>query len=801
MAIPVPPCGPQPAKLLIVGDAPNSADERSGTPFTTLELSRMLHDAGLIQAECRLANVVKLRPPKNDIKQWATESKKDAKLQELYHFRNGMYFNETIAQGLNDLATEIAHTQPTAIIALGGVALWALTGRCGITSWRGSVLPCSLVSSGPKVIPTYHPDVIARQWDWRAIAVHDLRRAVGELAYPEIRTPPYNFTVRPSFAAVMDTLAMLESRAQTAPIKLSVDIETRKPLIACTGLAWSRLDALCIPHMTVDGDKSYWPIDQELAIVQRLRDVLCNPRVEVVGQNFLYDAQYFAHHFGFAPNIVDDTMFQQHVAFAGMPKGLDVLSSLYCQFHQYWKHEGKEWEPKTIPEEQLWVYNCKDAVITYEVRDELELTLTKLNLQEQYRFQMKLWHCAFTCMLRGVRIDQTLRKQLGLDLFSELAHREQELIDIVGHPLNPRSAKQMQDFFYTQLQLPAQRNRKTGNISLDDEALTKLCNKEPIIRPIVRNILEQRSIGVFNSTFVQAGLDADQRIRCSFNPAGTETYRLSSSKNAFGSGTNLQNVPKGDEEDITKLADDLRLPNIRKLFIPDPGYTIFDCDLAGADAQVVAWEAEDDLLKDLFRQRVKIHAHNAKDLFGGAAGVDGKQEPYYSRTKQGTHLSNYGGTARTLSSVIGISVHEAEKFQKRWFDIHPNIKKWHTRIEHELQTRRFVTNKFGYRRFYFGRVETLLPEALAWIPQSTVACVTNRAWHQIDSTLPEVEILLQVHDSLVGQYLTVLSQQLLTKLYPLLQITIPYDDPLVIPWGLKTSQKSWGDVEECKWLM
>ena len=39
------------------------------------------------------------------------------------------------------------------------------------------------------------------------------------------------------------------------------------------------------------------------------------------------------------------------------------------------------------------------------------------------------------------------------------------------------------------------------------------------------------------------------------------------------------------------------MPNIRKLYVPDPGYEIFDIDFSGADAQVVAWEADDKPLK------------------------------------------------------------------------------------------------------------------------------------------------------------------------------------------------------------
>jgi DNA polymerase-1 len=626
-----------------------------------------------------------------------------------------------------------------------------------------------------------------------------LKRAVREAGFPEIRLPDYSFVVRPSVGAVLATLADLTACCDAEPFLLSVDIETRSQQIACIGLAWSSLDALCIPLLCVESPEGYWSPEDELAITVALRRLLTHPNCSVIGQNFLYDAQYFAKQYGYVPNVLADTMLMQHVAFPGTPKSLDYLSSMYCRFHQYWKGEGKLWNPKTTPEEQLWTYNCKDAVITFEVYNTLVGVLHKCGLWEIFQRQMRLFTPVLRMMLRGVRIDAGYRKELATTLLGEIAERETSINNIAGFTLNPRSPKQMKAFFYDDLRLPIQFNRKTRKPSLDDEALDKLAKKEVLVRPLIKLIREIRSLGVFNSTFVGAALDTDGRIRCSFNISGTETFRFSSSENAFGSGTNLQNIPKGKEDDASLSADDLRLPNVRKLFIPDSGFTIADCDQSGADAQVVAWEANDDILKQLFRSGVKIHAHNAKDLYGADAGPDGKREPYYSRTKQGVHLSNYGGTARTLATTIGITIHEAEKFQRRWFDIHPGIKDWHRRIESDLQTRRFVANRFGYRRFYFGRVEELLPEALAWIPQSTVAIVTNTALERIDREFPAAELLLQVHDSLVFQYATAAEEQTLSRIRPLLAVVVPYDDPLVIPWGLKTSTKSWGACEDRKW--
>lgn len=240
-------------------------------------------------------------------------------------------------------------------------------------------------------------------------------------------------------------------------------------------------------------------------------------------------------------------------------------------------------------------------------------------------------------------------------------------------------------------------------------------------------------------------------------------------------------------------AKTIKLPNVRKLFLPDPGYIIADADLAGADAQVVAWEAGDEKLKAAFRAGLKIHAVNSKDIFGDKAGPDGKAEPYYLYAKKGVHASNYGASAATIAPHMGISVAEAESFQHRWFALHPEIKDWQERVASDLRATKTVRNKFGFRRRYFERVEGILPEALAWIPQSTVAITINKGWLNLEDNLPQVQVLLQVHDSLVFQYPRSEHPHILDEIKKQMTITIPYDDPLIIPVSIKTSDRSWGD--------
>lgn len=246
------------------------------------------------------------------------------------------------------------------------------------------------------------------------------------------------------------------------------------------------------------------------------------------------------------------------------------------------------------------------------------------------------------------------------------------------------------------------------------------------------------------------------------------------------------------------VAQTIDLPNIRKLFIPDPGFMIADADLAGADAQVVAWEANDEELKDAFRKGLKVHAENAKVMFGAKAGSDGLAEPYYKQCKGGVHATNYGGSPYALARNFGWSVAESTAFQRRWFDLHPGIKRWHESVEASLNSSRSVSNKFGYRIYYFDRVEKLLPEALAWVPQSTVANVCTQGAMQLRAAVPWVQILLQVHDSLVFQY-PIRYHERREEIKKALQVVVPYDDPLTIPWSLKVSKKSWGHCKSEVW--
>ena len=194
------------------------------------------------------------------------------------------------------------------------------------------------------------------------------------------------------------------------------------------------------------------------------------------------------------------------------------------------------------------------------------------------------------------------------------------------------------------------------------------------------------------------------------------------------------------------VASTITLPNIRKMFIPDPGYTMIDADLAKADAQVVAWEAGDEKLKQVFREGLDLHEENAIDIFKCKrkdVRIGGQNSPR-QKAKVGVHAVDYRVKPKTLAAELNITVREAEEFIKRWFGAHPEILEWQENTWLTLLETRTTTNAFGFKRYWFEKLnkDLLLPDALAWNPQSTVAIVTNKGLINLYNNCPTVELFI-----------------------------------------------------------
>lgn len=220
------------------------------------------------------------------------------------------------------------------------------------------------------------------------------------------------------------------------------------------------------------------------------------------------------------------------------------------------------------------IYNSLDCGVTIEVREALgRITNNAPNVI--YDFERALQAPVLEMSQRGFLIDQYERQKAITQLRTNIAHLDRWLqemaVAVWGRGLNPRSPKQLIDFFYHAMKLPEQwkNDKGTKRLSTDREALEKL-ELYFYARPIISTILEIRNLGKKLSV-LETEIDPDGRMRTSYNIAGTETGRWSSSSNAFGTGTNLQNITA----------------ELRRIFIADPGHKLCGIDLEQAESREV----------------------------------------------------------------------------------------------------------------------------------------------------------------------------------------------------------------------
>ena len=236
--------GPRKARILLVGEAWGQSEFELKKPFvgeSGKELFLMLgeamptvapelhaeataqfkyglawvrpREAWLESAGIAMTNVLAFRPPGNKIEALcASKSEVGGPSYELPHLSQGKYLRPEYLPELSRLFVEIGGFQPSLIVALGNTACWAILRATNIGSIRGTVtiMARGLVELRDtqdqpiKVLPTYHPAGVMRQWSWRTIVVSDLMKAAREAQFPEIRRPSRQVLVSPSIQQVED---------------------------------------------------------------------------------------------------------------------------------------------------------------------------------------------------------------------------------------------------------------------------------------------------------------------------------------------------------------------------------------------------------------------------------------------------------------------------------------------------------------------------------------------------------------------------------------------------------------------
>lgn len=334
------------AKIALVGEAFGEQEDIVKRPFigsSGQELRRMLRECGIDYNSCFATNVFNFRPPSNNL-DYLCGSKSDVggKAYTKEHLKQGKYIHPRFFGELERLEAELSAVRPNLTIALGATACWAITGSGRIGALRGTT--CELSGSGPsgaKVLATYHPSAVMRNWAYRPIVLADFMKAKREAEFPEIRRPQRFVLVNPTLAEIDEWRL---KHAQDCRL-LSIDIETRRKMITMIGFATSRSQAIVIPFMD-SRFKRYWPTLADEVNAWRGVQAFLTLDVPKLFQNGLYDMQYILGMSLRLTRVEEDAMLLHHSMYPELQKGLGFMGSIYTQEPAWKLMRGKSEELK-----------------------------------------------------------------------------------------------------------------------------------------------------------------------------------------------------------------------------------------------------------------------------------------------------------------------------------------------------------------------------------------------------------------------------------------------------------------------
>ncbi len=708
--IAVPPEGPRDAKIAIVGEAPGQVELKQGRPFVGPSgqlLNKVLSRSGIRRSSCYITNVIKSRK---------------IQISRYYKDKNNKNPTEELLQLWEDIEQELEEINPDLTIVLGAEALKAVMKdpTVSIGEWRGSILKASF----GKYIPMYHPAHVIRQYENFPILCFDMDRAADEFSRgPELELPERTYLTNPSLSQIRDFV----DRCKQAEW-LAFDIETAgsgSRFIDCIALAYSSDVAMSIPIAQRNGEPC-WSIDDEAEVWRMLTDILEDPSVKKIGQNAQYDIIFLQRSGINVRNLALDTMNLANVIYPELPKGLDFLVSIYTREPFY----------KDTIQSDRWVYNAKDAALTYEVamaqiEDAKEIDV----LDFYYNHVHPLLQIYIDIHELGVKIDEEKLSDARAEVEKKLEELQSELNSLAGKELNVYSSKQMKEFLYETLNFKP-RYGKTGNPTADANTIKELYRKTH--NRALELILEVREHRKLLSSYLNVDYDDDGRLRSAYLVSGTETGRLSSRKSVDGKGLNLQTIPAGV---------------CRECYVPDEGYTFVGADLGQAENRVVAYASGDPNMLKVVNSGGDIHRTNAAMIFD-----KNLEDITYEERQLGkriTHGANYMMGPITFARFAELPTADGKRLLQQYHDTYPLLRQWHRETQDKVRKERMLENPFGRKRTFMGRLnDSTFRDAIAYIPQSTVADAIHRATYSIHARLPHpARIILQLHDSLVIQCL------------------------------------------------
>ena len=690
-------------ELVIVGEAPGVQEARTGKPFTGPSgqlLETVLRGHGLSREHTVITNACLCRPKDN-----ATPTARDV---------------QACSERLQSEVSE-ACANGSPIVALGNIAAGAIFDtKVAITSFRVGPAKSSHLYPGIKIVPTVHPAYVLRQADAFPMFVDDIGKVKHDL---RVGWESPTFRVFNQVSESCQALSELRRRSGDVVVDIEVGAEKDTEFVhpdqyqlLCVGLGYAPGRAIVIGETAL----------RDPGVRHMLASVLDNPRARIIAHNGKFDLAGLQH---VTPNATlgFDTMLASYALDERQgTHGLKYLAveklgapNYDIEIHKYLRKKGDNFAH--IPKPVLYKYNAYDVACTFLLKDLYEQQMQITGTTRVHDMLVRASNMLMHAEMKGVRVNRKYINQLSDEFQIRLVELEVMLSKWVANPRSPMQVKAA--LLKLGVRVPS------TNIATLVEIMRNP-NVSQECREFVLLMVEHRKQAKLYGTYVKGILQRmyKGRVHPTFLLHGTTTGRLACRN------PNLQNVPRDSA--------------MRSMFIPSKGMTYVQGDYKGAELRVLACEAHDEYLRQLFADGRDIHNEVALRFFGPGFTKDQRV-----RAKAVVFGLAYGREEYSLAMEYNMPVAEARMYLETFFEMIPDTVKWRQGIESQiLDGEDDLQTSFGrHRRIWLvtnDNMKDVVKEGLAFVPQSTASDICLHAAMELHEKY-HLDIRLLVHDSIL----------------------------------------------------
>lgn len=447
---------------------------------------------------------------------------------------------------------------------------------------------------------------------------------------------------------------------------------------------------------------------------------------------------------------------------------------------QYRKKLGKNFSWSLIPKNIIEPYAVKDAEYTYDLWRYFEPKIKAY--ADLYKLEIELIPLILSMTLRGHAIDRLFCKHEieTLNKFWEYSYRK--LCHHYGKLLNTDSPADVRELLASEGIIINDRT-ETGLVQTSKNVLEPLIDSYPVIRNLLICRQASKQVHTYYEPLVREYTDEfDNIAHFAFYQSGTKSGRFSAEL--------IQTIPKEKSETLLEN-------NVRRAFIPRPGFTNFYFDYDQIEMRLFAHFTKNEKIIQAIKNGLDVHESTAVDLYGREQyESDPKRYRQYAKTINFGIIYGMGSTQ--LAKKLALPLTEAYIILSRY------DQKYH--IRSFINTMTSLLYRQGYISLEWINREYRVPRNLSYkcvniLIQGSAAYIIKLAMKKIGGYILQfdgyVNLLVQMHDELIFEIHNSLNPiPIVKKIQDIMADSSTFRVPITT--SVEYSHVSWGEKKKWK---